>query len=392
MTLKNYFRLMAEDQPYTNRWSWFWRPVLWLASLLYGIMIRVRRFLHQMGVLKQRAFACPVIGIGNITWGGTGKTPLVEYVSRFFINRGNVPLILAHGYGDDENKMLIRQLRGAEFGIDKDRYAAGKKVCAARKIDVIILDDAFQHWQIKRDLDIVTINVLNPFGNSSLIPKGILREPLSALKRASVVVLADVNLTPRKELDALKSRIRSVAPKVDFIEAHREGLYFYRPGSRERISADRFQGKRITSFSGIGTPRSFQMLLDQLGVKVVRNFEFCDHHRFIDRELEEILEAKKSSESEEVITTEKDYLRCEESIGKILNPLVLKVRLRLTDGEALLHQYLSRFAVSRPSEFHGPRHHRFNPRMKHHREHAPTKSEGNEAVLKVDSEKGAPQQ
>ena len=350
MRPRNYFRLLAEDQPYTNRWAWFWKPLLKLASWLYQVGLKFHRFLYAVGIFKRHQFDRPVISVGNITWGGNGKTPLVEYVARFYVNRRKTPLILARGYGQDESRALARQLPEAQLGIGKDRVQVGKKALAAHPADVIILDDGLQHWKIKRDLDIIAMNALNPFGNFSLIPRGILRESVDSLKRASVVVLTDVNLIPRKELEELKAKIYKLAPKVDFVEAYREALYFYRPGSRERISVDRLQGDRVTSFSGIGTPRSFQMLLNQLGLKTILNFEFSDHHRFSESELKEIVEAKESSESEEIITTEKDFFRCEEAMKRIVKPLVLKVRLRLTTGESLLHQHLARFAPA--SHFH----------------------------------------
>lgn len=344
MTPRNYFRLLAEDQPYVKRWAWFWKPILKIASIVYFGGLSLHRFLYTLGILKRKAFKCPVISVGNVTWGGTGKTPLVEYLARFYLNRGNTPLILARGYGQDESKVLARQLPQAQFGIGKERYQIGEKALAQHPSDVIILDDGFQHWSIKRDLEVVVMNAINPFGNFSLVPRGILREPCNSLKRASIVILADVNLTPRKELDNLKAKIRTFAPKVDFVEAYREPLYFYRPGSRERIRPNRLQGERVTSFSGIGTPRSFLMLLNQLGLKTVRNFEFSDHHPFTERELKEILQVKELSESSEIITTEKDFFRCEEAMKRIVKPLILKVRLRLTTGEGLLHQHLGRFA------------------------------------------------
>ncbi|OGW87272.1 MAG: tetraacyldisaccharide 4'-kinase [Omnitrophica bacterium RIFCSPHIGHO2_02_FULL_46_11] len=352
MTPRNYFRLLAEDHLRVSRWAWLWKPFLMLASAFYSIGLDIHRTLYQIGILKRRSFSCPVISVGNLTWGGTGKTPIVEYIARFYLNRGNIPLILSRGYGADESRALIRQLPDALFGIGKDRYQSGRKALERRQANVAVLDDGFQHWNLKRDLDVVVVNVLNPFGNLWLIPRGILREPLSSLKRASIVVLSDVNLTPRKDLEHLKNAIRAVAPKVEFVEAHREALYFYRPGSRERISPDRLQGQRVTSFSGIGTPRSFQMLLNQLGMKTIRNFEFSDHHRYSDQELNEILKAKESSESDEIVTTEKDFFRCEEAMKKIVKPLVLKARLRLTTGENILHQYLGRFAApSQPKPY-----------------------------------------
>jgi len=290
-----------------------------------------------------KSLSKPVISIGNIAWGGTGKTPIVEYVARFYLNRRKTPLVLMRGYGADETKQLAKQLPEAKFGIGADRFREGEKALQANACDVVILDDGFQHWKLKRDLDIVSINVLNPFGNHSLLPRGILREPLSSLRRASIVVLTDVNLTPRKELDSLKTKILSISPKVEFIEAYREPLYFYRPESKERVQANRLQGQRVTAFSGIGTPRSFQMLLNQMGLRTVRNFEFSDHHPYTENELKEIAQVKEVSECQEIITTEKDFYRSEKLMRKIVKPLVLKVRLRLTTGESMLHQFLSRF-------------------------------------------------
>ncbi|MBI4373066.1 MAG: tetraacyldisaccharide 4'-kinase [Candidatus Omnitrophica bacterium] len=362
MTLRNYFRLLAEDRACVSHSAWFWKPILNLIAVFYGLVLSIRRSFYGVGLFKQHAFKYPVISIGNITWGGTGKTPLVEYVARFFLNRNNIPLILARGYGQDESKLLSRQLQDAKFGIGADRFLAGEKALAAHPADVIILDDGFQHWRIKRNLDIVVMNVLNPFGNFSLIPRGILREPLSSLKRASIIVLTDVNLSSRKELEEIKTKVRKIAPKIEFVEAYREALYFYRPGSRERIQANRLQGMRVTSFSGIGTPRSFQMLLNQLNLKTIRNFEFSDHHHYSERELKEILRAKETSESEEMITTEKDFFRSEELMKRIVKPLILKVRLHLANGEGLLHQYLGRYAVARRVENFERRPNRFVPR------------------------------
>ena len=366
MTLRNYFRLIAEDRSCGSLWVWFWKPVLKTASFIYSLGFFFHQKFYQAGLLKRKAFQQPVVSVGNITWGGTGKTPLVEYIARFYINRGNVPLILSRGYGQDETRAFAKQLPEARLAVGKDRCQAAQAALAQHTADVIILDDGFQHWRIKRDLDIVTINVLNPFGNFSLIPRGILRESLSSLKRAAVIVLTDVNLASRKELEGLKTRIRRYAPRGEFVEAYREALYFYRPGNRERIQPARLEGEHVTTFSGIGTPRSFQMLLNQIGLKTVRNFEFSDHHQFTERELSEILEAKEVSKSGEVVTTEKDFYRSEEAIRKILNPLVLKVRLHLTTGETLLHQYLARFAQHRSfnredRRFHDPNRRRNRP-------------------------------
>ncbi len=341
MNTRNYFRLVAEGHPSAGRWAFALKPFLSAGSLFYRAGVSVHRSLYQVGMLKRHAFQLPVISVGNLVWGGAGKTPLVEHIARFYLNRAKTPLILARGYGEDESKELARKLPEARFGIGKDRFKAGGEALRSGPADVIILDDGFQHWRLHRNLDIVVINALNPFGNWSLIPHGILREPLAALKRASMIVLNDVNLKPRQELDRLKKTIREIAGgQAPFVEAYHEPLYFYRPYSRERLHPERLEGERVTSFSGIGTPRSFQMLLNHIGLKTARNFEFCDHHMYTEQELKEIRDMKESSGSEEIVTTEKDFFRCEELMNKIFRPLVLKVRLRFTSGEDVLARRL----------------------------------------------------
>ena len=343
MTLKNYFRLLAEDKTYATRESWLWRPTLKIASVGYGFGSALLRACYRLNLLKRYQFDLPVVSVGNITWGGTGKTPMVEYLTRLFLDSGKVPLILARGYGNDESREMVRKLPEAQFGFGKDRFRSGRKALSEHKADVVILDDGFQHWPMKRDLDIVVVNALNPFGNGSLIPRGILREPGTHLNRADVVVLNDVNLVGRKEVESLKERILGVSPKAEVVEAFHEPLYFYRPDSGHRVYLERMQGTRITSFSGIGTPRSFQMLLTKLGLRIVRNFEFSDHHPYTEAELKEICEMKQLSDSQEIVTTEKDYYRSENLMKNVVKPLVLKVHLRFTSGEANLRNRLNQF-------------------------------------------------
>lgn len=342
MKLQTFFRLLVEAHVQAAGWVRGLKPILAAAAFFYGIGVGFHRWGYQAGLFRRRRLNHFVVSVGNITWGGTGKTPLVEYVARFYLGRGKTPLILARGYGEDESKELAHKLPDAVFGIGKDRFHEAKKALAHRPADVVILDDGFQHWAIERNLDIVVVNVLNPFGNFSLIPGGILREPIQSLRRASLVILNDVNLTSRKAIEGLKVKIRSVKPDVQFVEAYHEPLYFYRPNSRFRVPPDRLRHQRVTAFSAVGTPRSFQLLLNRLEIKTVRHYEFSDHHRFTDAELKEVLRMKELSESDEVVTTEKDFFRCREAVTRILRPLVLKVRLRVLSGEALLHASLEK--------------------------------------------------
>lgn len=341
MNVRNYFRQVTEKKPTEHLDIWVLRVFLEIVSWIYGIGVFLHRSLYRTGVLKAKKFKEPVVSVGNLTWGGTGKTPLVTYLANFFIHKNKTPLILARGYGADESKELEANLNKAKLGIGANRVKRAELLLNQGPADVVILDDGFQHWKIKRDLDIVLVNVLNPFGNGSLIPRGNLRERFSAFKRASFVILTDADLISRREVEAIREKIRSVNPSISFALAGREPVYFYRAKNGHRFYPDFLEGKRVSVFTGIETPRSFLMMLNRMGVKAAYNFEFSDHHRFHKSELEEILRIKNIHEVPEVVTTEKDFFRCRELITKILNPLVLKARFRFIEGEHLLQERLS---------------------------------------------------
>ncbi|OGW81143.1 MAG: tetraacyldisaccharide 4'-kinase [Omnitrophica bacterium RIFCSPLOWO2_12_FULL_44_17] len=336
---------MAENRPTSGGvFCFLLKSIFNFASFFYGKGVQIHRLLYQKNIFKTESFEKTVISIGNLTWGGTGKTPMVEYIANYFITREKIPMILARGYGKDESKELANKLPAAQLGIGSDRVAVAKKILSKSSIDMILLDDGFQHWRIKRDFDIVLINALNPFGNLSILPRGILREPMSSLSRASFIILTDTNLVPRKETDFLKEKIRTFNPPVEFAEACHEPVCFYRADSpHKQIPLDQLEGKRMTVFSGIGMPRSFQMILNRIGVKSVRNFEFDDHHMFLSRELEDIRKEKSLSRSEGSITTEKDYFRCPGRITQILNPYILKIHMRLISGEEEFQTRLDSF-------------------------------------------------
>lgn len=333
--VKNYFRLVAEDrQP--GPVAACLRPVLGLVAFFYGCGVRLVRGLYEKGILRQKRLPFPVISVGNLTWGGTGKTPLVEYLARCVLDRRRTPLILTCGYSMDEVEQLRAHVPGARLGIGKERYGIACGISRKERIDLSILDDGLQHWKVARDVEIVTVNALNPFGNGKLFPRGVLREPLSSLERATVIVLTHINLLMPKELEALRDRIQKLAPKSFLVEAYLEPLFFYRARRRNRMSLEQLQNQRVATFSAVASPRSFQLLLSQVGVKPVRNFEFCDHHAFTRPELEEILRISEKGEVDEIVTTEKDFYRSPQTITEMMDPLVLATRLQIFSGEEIL--------------------------------------------------------
>ncbi len=340
-TTRNYFRRLAEGYE-DDSLARFLSPILELASGVYGSVVASKRAAAEKnGTRKKLPF--PVVSVGNLTWGGTGKTPLVEFIARRVGERNRKVLILTRGYGSDESEQFRNHLQEkAVIGVGKDRYQVAQDLLKNHKIDFAILDDGLQHWPIHRDFEIITISALNPFGNRKLIPRGILREPLNVLSRASMIVISHANLISAKELEALKTEIRQHAPKASLIETYLEPLFFYRAKKRARVPLNKLENQKVATFSGVGAPRSFQLMLSRLKMKPVRNFEFGDHHRFSDHELKEIKEVSDSSALAEIITTEKDFFRCQESISEIINPLVLATRLRISSGEGVFMQHLAK--------------------------------------------------
>jgi len=199
------------------------------------------------------------------------------------------------------------------------------------------LDDGFQHWSLARNLNLVTLNALNPFGNGRLIPAGSLREPISALRSADVLVITHANLVEPTVLEALRARL-GMFGQVPIVEAIHEPLYLYRARTGERVSLEKILTKRTMAFSGIGHPLSFEHTLKRVGVQLERSVRFSDHHRYTGWDLQHL--KKEASQFEEVVTTEKDFLRSAELMKDTVNPLVLKIAIRITKGKDELHARL----------------------------------------------------
>lgn len=340
-SIRNYFRRLAEGSE-NGKLSSLLQPLLSFSALLYQTAVTFLRSLYERRILKSQKLPFPVISVGNLTWGGTGKTPLVEYLARRVSEIRKTPLILTRGYNPDEVKQMHQHLPRTLIGVGKDRAKVAIKLAAEHPIDIAILDDGLQHWPVARDLEIVMINALNPFGNGRLVPEGILREPLCVLRGCSFVVLSHSNLVSKEELENLRKKIRESAPQALIVETELEPLFFYRARKRIRVPLEKLKNRRITTFSGVGSPRSFQKLLLQLYIRPVRNFEFGDHHAYTAQELREIKKVSESASTEDIVTTEKDFYRAPELMADVLNPLILATRLRIVSGEQVLMERISK--------------------------------------------------
>ena len=320
---------------------------LYLLSLIYGVGVRVLAFIRSLGA---RGLNCKVISVGNITLGGTGKTTLVEFIARYLKEQGRKPAILSRGYKrrqktedrgqsyeamGDEAFMLQANLKDVPVIVNPDRLAAAETAIRDYGADTVIIDDGLQQWRIKKDLEIVTIDATNPFGNRHLLPRGILRLNLSSLKRADIFVLTKTDLAP-DNIEAIKNTLSKLNPQAMIIESIHSPSGFYDISKPEEfLSSSLLKGRTVTLFCGIGDPRSFENLIARCAINVGLAFRFGDHHSYTCRDLEKIIEASRSKGIDTIVTTEKDAVRIPQSCRLLKQPaiLVLRIALKITQNE-----------------------------------------------------------
>jgi len=332
------------------------KSFLYLASLIYGLAVRVLVFIYRR---KPYRLNCKVISVGNITLGGTGKTSLVLLIARYLKEKGHKVAILSRGYKrkvtshksgatghetmGDEPYMLKINLKDVPVLVNADRIRAAKLAMRDYAVDTVILDDGFQQWRLKKDLEIVTIDAVCPFGNRRLIPRGILREPLSSLKRADMFVLTKTNFNPHNE--DIKNFLKSINPQAPVAESIHSPVFFYEINkASEPLGINIFQGKTVTLFSGIGGPDSFENLIKGLGIKAGLSFRFCDHHNYTKEDLDSIIRSSKEKNIDTIITTEKDAVRLYELrvTNYELRILFLRIELKIIKDEQEFYNRLLR--------------------------------------------------
>jgi tetraacyldisaccharide 4'-kinase len=321
---------------YGRRRSIFLGAALSALSLLYRAGIGLRRALYKLGVLKIRGLPRTVISIGNITLGGTGKTPMVIAVAKLYAEAQRKPAVVSRGYGrrnesetmiisdgqavladarsgGDEPVLISSRLSGVPVVVGGRRRRAAQ--LAVEKFDAgsIILDDGFQHIQLKRDLDIVLVDAADPFGNGKLFPAGVLREPVTALKRAHAVVITRADASGvSSAMETLKKRIADVTDAHIFTSVHRPvELIHCTDSSRKPLAV--LRGERVFAFSGIARPASFLALLRALGAVIAADKAYPDHHNYTRSDLAEIYRMSADHRAGMIVTTEKDAIRLRES-------------------------------------------------------------------------------
>ena len=313
--MRQYFYELATDKR-NDIVSEFLKVFLWAGSILYGISLKLVLLSYRAGFFRSRQLPKPVISIGNITLGGAGKTPLAALLVRLLEEKGLKCAVLARGYGktasedlNDEGVLLKEQNALIPVFQDNSRFQAGQEALKNGPVDVFLLDDGFQHWRLKRNLDIVLIDAQNPFGNGRLIPRGILREPVSHLKRAGIIVLSKADLNPG-QLENLRRTLRDIAPGALLAEAvHKPLALSDRRNPRAKKDTSFLKGKSICAFCAIASPGSFEGLLKRLGADVQKLFTFMDHYIYNGKDIENLILFCRQNNIDTLVTTQKDAVK-----------------------------------------------------------------------------------
>ncbi|MFA5117618.1 MAG: tetraacyldisaccharide 4'-kinase [Candidatus Omnitrophota bacterium] len=341
--IKEYLLELATDKK-QGAPAGIFKAVLFGLSILYGAIVRV---LSRWCSLRPYRLPCKVVSVGNITLGGTGKTPLVEYIARYLKGRGSAVAIITRGYKrlkknslpgyasmGDEAKMLAQNLQGVPVIVGADRVAGSLRAINEHKADTVIFDDGFQQWRIAKDLEIVVIDAAVCFGNRKMIPRGILREPLVSLKRADIFVLNNTHITA--ETSALRDSLAQLNPRALIVEALPQAAGFYRiDNPAELLAPSFFKGKTAVLVSGIGNPDAFEKLTGTLGIQSALSVRYQDHHCYSLRDWQLLCARAKEKNIEAIITTEKDAARFLSLYER--NPLcalyALRIELKIVKDE-----------------------------------------------------------
>ncbi len=289
------------------------RGGLWLASLPYGLAVRLRNGMYERGWKERHKAPVPVVSVGNLTVGGTGKTPCVEHVARFYRGRGLRVAVLSRGYGagggrNDEAMVLEENLPDVPHLQGPDRAALATAAVEELESEVLVLDDGFQHRRLSRDLDLVLIDATNPWGHGHLLPRGLLREPPSSLRRAGAVVLTRCDQVGRAERGGLRTVVGRLAPGVPIAETTHRPVAL---GNGARTAdLDTLRGRPVAAFCGIGNPEAFRRTLTDVGAEVVAFRTFPDHHPYARADVDDLRAwARQQATDCVVVTTQKDLVK-----------------------------------------------------------------------------------
>lgn len=354
------------DRRQGNAAEWY-ALFLNLLSYVYSFAVRLRLYLYKNRIFRNKPLGCLVVVVGNLTVGGTGKTPIVEKLARTLTERGRTVAILSRGYkskkeplfkkiwrklshgeeappkvvsdgksvlldsevAGDEPYMLAKNLPGVVVLCDKNRVKAGSFAIRRFGCDTLILDDGFQYLPLKGRLNLLLIDKTNPFGNQQLLPRGILREPIRHLSRASYIFLTK---SDGNEDESLLELIREHNSKAEIIECAHQPQFLQSIEDGGHQPLDILRGARIAAFSGIAYPESFENMLRSFGAEICYNRRFLDHHRFTRSEIKKLYNEAFEAKLDMIVTTEKDAVRLFPDIKSKLPTYFLRLEIEILSG------------------------------------------------------------
>ena len=355
-------------------------------SHLYRAVVKTRVFLYKRRILRPHELGCQVISVGNVTVGGTGKTPVVEIFAREMSKEGRKVAVLSRGYrreqpplwhrvldavtlrtrsrpplvvsdgrkllldsavSGDEPYMLASNLPNVAVLVDKNRVKSGRYAIQKLGCDTLILDDGVQYLELKHRVEIVLVDRSNPFGNGNVLPRGILREPVDNIGRADFIFITKSDGTGVEEL---KANLRRLNPRAELIECRHAPRYLQDAFSRGRQGLEYLRGKKVVSLCGIAAPASFEQEIERRGATLLARRRFADHHRYTQQELIDIVNSSQRMGAEAVITTEKDTVRFPR-MGRCDVPIYfLRVDIEMISGVEDFHACIARICFRDRSE------------------------------------------
>ncbi len=355
------------------------RAGLFCLSRVYRTLVQLRLLLYEHGIIRQRRLGCLVVSVGNLTVGGTGKTPVVEVFAKTLASKGRRVAILSRGYrskstpfwlqakalllnkrhevpprvvsdgrrllmnsemAGDEPYMLASNLKNVMVVVDKDRVKAGKHAIRDLGADTLLLDDGFQYLKLRPRLNICLVDATNPFDNHHLLPRGLLREPIRNLRRADYIFLTKSSGT--HAIGHLKSFLQRHNRRAEIIECTHQAKYFEDVYSHQRLGLEIVRGRRVAAISGIAAPQSFENFLAKLGAGVVYSEQFIDHHRYRQQEVIDFVNAAMAHDAEMVLTTEKDAVRFPKLDRRDLPVYFLRVEIDILSGKESFDDCIAR--------------------------------------------------
>lgn len=348
-----------------------------IVSFVFLAIVKIRYFLFDSGLMRRFPLGVQVISIGNVTAGGTGKTPVTEIFARTLSQHGRKVAILSRGYrrkeapfwqrmfsqvidpplvvsdgrrvlldsavGGDEPYMLASNLPGVAVVVDRNRVKAGRYAIKRLGCDTIILDDGFQYQKLKHSVEVVLVDSTNPFGNGNMLPRGILREPARHIKRADIIFLTKC----RGDVSEVKDEIRKYNKHAQIVECNHMPKVLKDVWSREEYPLSYLNGKTACTLSGIASPKGFENSLRHLGAKVVWCERYADHHRYDASEVLYALNRSADMGADMLVTTEKDAVRFPRFETTPVKCLYLRIAIEILAGGENFDEIINRICFRR---------------------------------------------